>query len=260
MSERGALIELLAGARRVTVLTGAGISTDRDIPDFRGPNGMWTRDPAAQRLFTLHEYLTDPWVRREAWRIRREHAAWSARPNPAHYALVELETAGKLHALITQNIDGLHQMAGNSEDLIIEMHGSLYEVECVSCGARNAMSDTLERVTAGEEDPACLRCGGILKAGTISFGQPPAPTVLAAAERAAADCDLFVTIGTPLTVQPVSGLVTTAVQAGVKLAIINAEATPYDDQAAVRLSEPIGTLLPEVVTAALTDAKAAPAG
>ncbi|MGH3429924.1 MAG: SIR2 family NAD-dependent protein deacylase, partial [Mycobacteriales bacterium] len=175
MSERRKLVELLSAAQRVTVLTGAGISTESGIPDFRGPNGLWTLDPAAQRLFTLRDYMTDPWVRREAWRIRREHAAWTARPNSAHYALVELEAAGKLRALITQNIDGLHQMAGSNEDIVIEVHGSLYEVECVSCGTRSAMSDTLERVATGEEDPACLRCGGILKAGTISFGQPLAP-------------------------------------------------------------------------------------
>ncbi len=259
MSEHGELAELLAAAQRVTVLTGAGISTDSGIRDFRGPNGLWTLDPAAQRLFTLRDYLTDPWVRREAWRIRREHAAWSARPNPAHYALVELEAAGKLRALITQNIDGLHQMAGSSEDLIIEVHGSLYEVECVSCGASSAMSDTLERVAAGEEDPACLRCGGILKAGTISFGQPLDPAVLAAAESAATECDLFIAIGTSLTVQPVAALVTTALRTRARLAIINAEETPYDDQAAVRLSEPISAVLPQVVAQALAAANTSPA-
>lgn len=256
MSERRELAELLSAAQRITVLTGAGISTDSGIPDFRGPNGLWTLDPAAQRLFTLRDYLTDPWVRREAWRIRREHAAWTARPNSAHYALVELEAAGKLRALITQNIDGLHQMAGSNEDLVIEVHGSLYEVECVSCGSRSAMSDTLERVAAGEDDPACLRCGGILKAGTISFGQPLAPAVLAAAESAAADCDLFLVIGTSLTVQPVAGLVNTAVQGGAKLAIVNAEPTPYDRLATVRITDPIGSVLPEVVEQALGTAAA----
>lgn len=249
-------VKLLAAAQRVTVLTGAGISTDSGIPDFRGPNGIWTLDPAAQRLFTLRDYLTDPWVRREAWRIRREHAAWTARPNSAHYALVELEAAGKLRALITQNIDGLHQMAGSNEDLVIEVHGSLYEVECVSCGARTAMSDTLERVAAGEEDPACLRCGGILKAGTISFGQPLNPAVLAVAEQAATDCDLFLAVGTSLTVQPVSSLVTTAVRHDAKLVLISAEATSYDELAAARLREPIGTALPELVTRALAQAEA----
>ncbi|MGH3545091.1 MAG: SIR2 family NAD-dependent protein deacylase [Mycobacteriales bacterium] len=259
MNQQRDLVELLAAAQRVTALTGAGISTDSGIPDFRGPNGVWTLDPAAQRLFTLRDYLTDPWVRREAWRIRREHAAWTARPRPAHYALVELEVAGKLRALITQNIDGLHQMAGSGEDLVIEVHGSLYEAECMSCGATTAMSDTLERVAAGEEDPACLRCGGILKAGTISFGQPLAPTVLAAAVAAAADCDLFIAVGTSLTVQPVAGLVDTAVRSGAKLAILNAETTPYDDQAAVRLSDPISQVLPRVVNQALAGAGSSPA-
>ena len=252
MSDRRDVVKLLAQARQVTVLTGAGISTDSGIPDFRGPNGLWTLDPAAQRLFTLRDYLTDPWIRREAWRIRREHAAWSARPNPAHYALVELETAGKLRALITQNIDGLHQMAGSNEDLVIEVHGSLYEVECVSCGARTAMSDTLERVAAGEEDPACLSCGGILKAGTISFGQPLHPAVLAAAEQATTDCDLFIAIGTSLTVRPVAELARIAVDRGAPLVIINAEPTPYDSIATTRLSDPILETVPALVNDALS--------
>lgn len=240
----------LAAAQRVTVLTGAGISTDSGIPDFRGPNGLWTTNPAAQRLFTLREYLSDPEVRREAWRIRRTHAAWTARPNPGHEALVELENAGKLRAIVTQNIDGLHQLAGNSEDLVIEVHGSLYEVECLSCGARSAMSDTLERVAAGEEDPACLRCGGILKAGTISFGQPLVPAVFAAAEAAVADCDVLLTVGTSLSVRPVSGLVENAARRGVRVVIVNAEPTPYDEVAAVRLAEPISEVLPALVRAA----------
>jgi NAD-dependent deacetylase len=243
----------IAAANRVTVLTGAGISTDSGIPDFRGPNGLWTRNPGSQRLFTLRDYLDDPDIRREAWRIRREHAAWSARPNAAHYALVELENAGKLRAIVTQNIDGLHQLAGNSEDSVIEVHGSLYEVECLSCHARTAMSDTLERVAAGEEDPACLRCGGILKAGTISFGQPLVPAVFEAARRAAADCDVFITVGTSLSVQPVAGLVDVAMRRGAKIVIVNAERTPYDNKADARLDGPISDVLPRLVGLVHTD-------
>jgi NAD-dependent deacetylase len=237
----------IAGARRVTVLTGAGISTDSGIPDFRGPNGVWTRNPDAQRLFTLRDYITDPDVRREAWQIRKAHAAWTARPNAAHYALVDLEAAGRLRAVITQNIDGLHQLAGTSEDLVIEVHGSLYEVECLSCGSRFAMSDTLERVAAGDVDPACLRCGGILKAGTISFGQPLVPEVFARARAAAADCDLFLVAGTSLGVQPVAGLVEVAKENGARLVIVNAEPTPYDAVADATLTGPIGAVLPELV-------------
>jgi NAD-dependent deacetylase len=250
----------IAAADKVTVLSGAGISTDSGIPDFRGPNGLWTRNPGSQRLFTLRDYLDDPDIRREAWRIRREHAAWTARPNSGHYALVDLENAGKLRAIITQNIDGLHQLAGNSEDLVIEVHGSLYEVECLSCHARTAMSDTLERVAAGEEDPACLRCGGILKAGTISFGQPLVPAVFDAARRAAADCDVFLAVGTSLSVQPVAGLVDVAIRRGAKVAIINAERTPYDNKADARLDGPIGDVLPQVVGESADQPPAASAG
>ncbi len=243
----------IAAANKVTVLTGAGISTDSGIPDFRGPNGLWTRNPGSQRLFTLRDYMDDPDIRREAWRIRREHAAWTARPNAAHYALVELENAGKLRAIITQNIDGLHQLAGNSEDIVIEVHGSLYEVECLSCHARTAMSDTLERVAAGEEDPACLRCGGILKAGTISFGQPLVPAVFEAARRAASDCQVFLAIGSSLSVQPVASLVDVAKKQGAKVVIINAERTPYDGKADARLDGLIGEVLPQLIGEVTTD-------
>jgi NAD-dependent deacetylase len=146
----------------------------------------------------------------------------------------------------------LHQLAGNSEDLVIEVHGSLYEVECLSCGTRSAMSDTLERVAAGEEDPACLRCGGILKAGTISFGQPLVPSVLAAARDAVLDCDLLLIVGTSLVVRPVADLVELAVQRGVRVVIINAEPTPYDELAAAKITEPISQVLPRIVQTALS--------
>jgi NAD-dependent deacetylase len=250
----------IAAADRVTVLTGAGISTDSGIPDFRGPNGLWTRNPAAQRLFTLRDYIADPDIRRDAWRIRREHAAWTARPNSGHYALVDLENSGKLRAIITQNIDGLHQLAGNSEDLVIEVHGSLYEVECLSCHTRSAMSDTLERVAAGEEDPACLRCGGILKAGTISFGQPLVPAVFENARSASAECDVFLAVGTSLSVQPVAGLVDVAKRHGAKIVIVNAEKTPYDGRADMRLEGPISEVLPALLGAAAGSPPAASAG
>ncbi len=237
----------LAEAEKITVLTGAGISTDSGVPDFRGPNGLWTVDPAAQRLFTLRDYLTDPDIRRDAWRIRREHATWKARPNAGHDALVDLESTGLLHAIITQNIDGLHQLAGSSEALVIETHGSLYEVECLSCGTRSAMSDTLERVAEGEEDPACLRCGGILKAGTISFGQPLTPGVLEQARAAAADCDVLFAVGTSMTARPVSELVDGAMRRGAKLVVVNAEPTRYDAVAAAHITGPISELLPTIV-------------
>lgn len=240
----------LAAAERITVLSGAGLSRASE-EDRRGPNGPWTVDSAAHRLFTLRDYLADPGIRREAWRIRREHATWSARPSRGHYALVELETTGKLRGIITQNIDGLHQLAGSSEELVVELQGSLYEVECLSCGARSAMSDTLERVAAGEEDPACLRCGGILKAGTSSLGQPVAAQVLEGARRATAECDVLLAIGTTLAARAVVELTDIALRAGAKLIILSSEPTRYDAAAVERVDAPIDVFLPELIHEAI---------
>src|SRR3954469_10532279 len=163
--------DLVRSAQAITVLTGAGISTDSGIPDFRGPNGVWTKNPEAEKLSTLSEYVSDPEVRRRAWRSRRDHPAWSAEPNAGHRALVDLERTGRLVAIVTQNIDGLHQKAGSSRDKVIEIHGTMHEVECLSCARRTRMSDELMRVDAGETDPPCEACGGILKSATISFRQ-----------------------------------------------------------------------------------------
>jgi NAD-dependent deacetylase len=239
----------IVGARAVTVLTGAGISTDSGIPDFRGPQGVWTRDPEAQRLSTLQEYVRDPEVRRRAWRGRRAHQAWAARPNEAHQALVDLERAGRLVAIVTQNIDGLHQRAGSAPEKVVEVHGTLFEAECLGCGRRTPMSDALDRVAAGDDDPACLVCGGIQKSATISFGQPLDPRVFAAARDAALACDLFLVVGSSLTVQPAASLCGLAVDNGAALVIVNAAPTPYDDLADAVIREPIGTALPALVPA-----------
>jgi NAD-dependent deacetylase len=236
-------------ARAVTVLTGAGISTDSGIPDFRGPNGVWTRDPNAAAMFTLQSYVADPEVRRRAWRTRSEHPAWSARPNPAHEALVTLERSGRLRAIVTQNIDGLHQRAGSSPDLVIEIHGTLSQVQCLGCGDRRPMREALDRVAAGEADPACLECGGILKSATISFGQPMEERSLRAAYRAAAGCDLLLAVGTSLTVHPAAGLVDVARDAGARIVIVNGSPTPYDDVAGAVVRDPIGEALPALVAA-----------
>ncbi|MEP6695799.1 MAG: Sir2 family NAD-dependent protein deacetylase [Pseudonocardiales bacterium] len=241
----------LADAGRVTVLCGAGVSTDSGIPDFRGPNGVWTRNPAAQRLSTLRSYLADPQVRREAWRNRREHPAWSAQPNAAHRALVDLERSGRLVAIVTQNIDELQQRAGSSADLVIEVHGTMRTVQCLSCGERSPMAGILARVDAGEDDPPCRRCGGVLKSATISFGQSLVPEVLAAALAAARDCELFLAVGSSLSVQPAAGLTEVAARAGARVVIVNAEPTAYDSLADAVLREPIGELLPALVRGAL---------
>jgi NAD-dependent deacetylase len=234
------------------VLTGAGISTDSGIPDFRGPNGVWTQNPAAQRTVTLDAYLSDPDVRRTAWRNRRDHPAWTAEPNGGHRALVDLERSGRLTALITQNIDGLHQRAGSDPALVIEVHGTLFTVECLGCGDRTAMTAALERVAAGEADPACRRCGGILKAATISFGQSLVPAVLRAARDAAGACDVFLAVGSSLSVQPAAGCVEVAARAGARVVIVNNSPTPYDPIADAVLHAPIGEVLPVLVAGTTT--------
>jgi len=241
-----------AEASAVTVLTGAGISTDSGIPDFRGPNGVWTKNPEAVKLSTLDAYVTDPDVRRRAWLGRRDHVAWQAQPNDGHKALVDLERTGRLRAIVTQNIDGLHQRAGSSPDRVIEIHGTIFEVECLSCDERTSMRDALDRVDAGEPDPACLSCGGILKSATISFGQALDPFTLHAAAMAAKDCDLFLAVGTSLTVQPAAALVEVAQRQGARIVIVNAEPTPYDPIADAVVREPIGVALPALVDAVAT--------
>jgi NAD-dependent deacetylase len=237
----------LRAASAITALTGAGISTESGIPDFRGPNGVWTKNPAAQRMFTFQSYLSDPAVRVQAWRNRRDHPAWAAQPNAGHLALVDLERSGRLRAIVTQNIDELHQRAGSSPDLVIELHGTVFWVECLACARRAPMSDALRRVEAGEADPACPDCGGIQKSATISFGQSLRPEVIEAAVDAALDCDLFLAIGSSLQVQPAADLCRVAVEAGARLVVVNAEPTPYDAIAAAVLRQPIGTVLPRLV-------------
>lgn len=244
---------LVGAARRITVLTGAGVSTESGIPDFRGPNGLWTRDPEAQKMSNLSDYVSDPEVRRRAWRSRAEHPAWHAQPNAAHRALVELERSGRLRALLTQNIDGLHQRAGSDPDLVLELHGSLLFTECLDCGDRRPMAETLARVAAGEADPPCAVCGGIIKSATVSFGQELDAVVLRRAHEATFDCDLFLAAGTSLTVYPAAGLVGLAAKAGAKVVLCNAEPTPYDDVADAVVREPLTESLPALVGAEQTE-------
>ena len=237
----------LRRAERVVVLTGAGISTESGIPDFRGPQGVWTRDPKAEARADIRFYVSDPKVRRQAWQGRLNHPARDAQPNAGHRALAELERQGRLLLLITQNIDGLHLAAGSSLERTVEIHGTMRDYVCLDCGARGPMAEALERVRAGEEDPACGDCGGILKSATISFGQSLVPADLARAEEAAAACDLFLAIGTSLTVYPVAWLPERALRAGARLVIINAEPTPLDDRAHAVLRGLIGEILPDLV-------------
>jgi NAD-dependent deacetylase len=234
------------GARAVAVLTGAGISTDSGIPDFRGPQGLWTRNPGAEKLSTYQAYVSDPAVRRRSWRARRDHPAWRAEPNRAHTALAGLARSGLVTSVITQNIDGLHQKAGTPADRVIELHGTMFSVVCVSCGDRSPMAGALARVDAGEEDPPCPRCGGILKSATVMFGQPLDPDVFTRAGRAAAACDVFLAVGSTLTVEPAASLCRVAVAAGAALVIVNRDPTPYDPLAAQVLRDPIGEAVPRI--------------
>jgi NAD-dependent deacetylase len=238
---------LLATARRVTVLTGAGVSTDSGIPDFRGPNGLWTRNPDAQRYVDFDLYRRDAEVRQESWRRRAAHPALTAEPNAAHRAIAGLYEQGRLRALLTQNIDGLHQRAGVPDDRVVEVHGSIGDTECLGCGERRPMSEALARVHAGEVDPDCDTCGGLLKSGTVFFGQPLDPTVFARAVESARDCDLFLAVGTSLAVQPVASLTGLAASHGAPVVIVNASPTPYDELAAAVVREPIGAVLPKLL-------------
>jgi NAD-dependent deacetylase len=234
-------------SQRIVALTGAGISTESGIPDFRGPQGVWTRNPQAEKLSNIHYYMSDPEIRKAAWQSRMTHPAWTAQPNAGHQALAALEQRGKLHALITQNIDELHQMAGNSPDKVIEVHGTVRKVVCMACGMTAPMQKALDRVRAGEEDPPCRDCGGILKSATISFGQNLVPEVIERALRSAREADLFLAIGTSLQVYPIAGAVELARSAGARIVILNAEPTPFDATAHAVFRERIGDVLPRLL-------------
>lgn len=238
-----------AGSRPlVALLSGAGISTDSGIPDYRGPNGLWRRDPEAEKLVTYDYYMTDPDIRRRSWRMRRDSPAWRARPNAAHVAVAELERSGTPVRVITQNVDGLHQLAGVPDRKVLELHGTSRAVLCTRCEARGPMAEALERVAAGEQDPPCRDCGGILKSATVMFGQALDPAVLGEALAVARACDVFIAVGTSLRVQPAASLAEVAAEAGARLVIVNGEPTPYDGLADEVVREPIGEALPRVLS------------
>jgi NAD-dependent deacetylase len=246
--------EITSAAERIVVLVGAGISTDSGIPDFRGPQGVWTRDPSAEKKATIGVYMADPEVRAGAWQSRLGSPVWEAEPNSGHLALVELERRGVLELLVTQNIDGLHLLAGHSPDRVVEIHGNMRETICMRCGNRTPTSEVLERVATGESDPECLAsagghpCAGILKTATISFGQDLVVEDLIKAERAAANCDLMLAVGSTLSVYPAAALVPVAKRQGAAVVIVNADPTGYDSVADVVVRTPIGVSLPAIVS------------
>ena len=237
-------------AEKVVVLTGAGISTDSGIPDFRGPQGVWTKNPEAEKMATISHYMAEPEVRKRAWQTRLEMGDWNLAPNDGHRALVDLEARGKLDTLITQNVDGLHERAGTARDKLVEIHGTLSEVVCMECNERAPMERALARVRAGEEDPACRSCGGILKSATISFGQSLVMEDLRRAEIAAQSCDLLLAVGSTLAVYPIAAVVPIAKEHGARIVIMNGEATEMDSIADAVLRGSISELLPRLVAAA----------
>ena len=232
----------------IGMLTGAGISTDSGIPDFRGPRGMWTKDPIAELMSTYGDYVTNPELRVRSWVARRDNPARVAKPNAAHKALADLERSGRSVRIITQNIDRLHQKGGSSPRKVIEIHGNMADVVCVSCTFRTTMDATLVRVADGDPDPACPACGGILKAATIMFGQNLDPGTLWQAEQVAEASEIFLAVGTSLQVQPAAALCEVAVAHGADLVIVNNEPTPYDDLATEVIRDPIGEAVPRIVT------------
>ncbi len=249
----GQIVEWMRAAKQIVILTGAGISTESGIPDFRGPKGLWTTNPDAEKTSTLQHYVADREVRKRAWQNRLDSSMWTAKPNDGHVAIAELESRVALHTLITQNIDGLHQRAGSSPEIIIEIHGTVLAAKCLACGWRGPMKPVLDRVRAGELDPVCEVCGGMLKSATISFGENLVPADLMRSEQAAAGADLFLAAGTSLGVYPVAALPATALDAGAHLVVLNGEPTPYDRHAHAVSRQPLGQILPALNKALSND-------
>ncbi len=245
------MYEWTSGVSRVAVLTGAGISTDSGIPDYRGPQGVWTRDPSLTEAFTYPKFMADPATRARFWRTYVDHPAFTAEPNAAHRALAALEPAGVAVRVATQNIDGLHQKAGTTPRKVLELHGSMHTVVCTACGERTPTAGTLARVASGEPDPACRACGGVLKLGVVMFEEYLDGPTLAAAEQVAAASHLFLAIGSSLQVEPAASLCRVAFRAGARVVIVNRDPTPYDALASEVVREPIGTAVPAIVDALL---------
>ena len=241
-------IDVLATKREILVFTGAGISTESGIPDFRGPAGVWTRvDPSD---FTIDRYLADPGVRARSWAMRSDSGILGAFPNAGHTAIAQLWETGRMLGCVTQNIDGLHVAGGLPETAIVELHGNAHTTSCVVCGSTAASTEVLARVEAGEPDPRCLECGGILKVDVVFFGEPMPAAAMTRALAMAAACDAVIAVGSTLAVYPAAYVPLTAAEAGASLVIINQGPTDLDDRAQVCVAEPAGETL-SAITAAL---------
>ena len=243
--------EWVRASSRLVAFTGAGISTESGIPDYRGPNGVWaTRD-----IPHIDKIRTDPQARRAFWAERRlRYPEMLARePNAGHHAIARLEHSGKLLAVITQNIDGLHQKAGNSPDRVIELHGSTHRIRCTVCGRVYSGTSIQARLDAGEDDPHCPVCGGALRGGTILFGEALPEQALTTAVALARASDLMLVVGSSLVVNPAARLPLIAKQAGARLVILNRTRTPLDDEADIRLPAEAGPSLTRIVDHALSE-------
>jgi NAD-dependent deacetylase len=240
-------VELVLQARRIVALTGAGISTESGIPDFRSPGSIWREAPPVN----YRDFIANAEARRQYWQTRTKLSAQvrAARPNAAHHALAELERAGRMEGLVTQNFDGLHQEAGNAPEKVIELHGTSRAAACTLCGRRSSMDELQLRIDAGEVDPRCASCGGFLKAATILFGQRVPESELARAKELAAACDLFLVVGSSLKVMPAALLPRLALSRHVPIIIINLQATGLDEAADVAIHELAGQVLPQLVKA-----------
>lgn len=238
-------VELVREARKIVVLTGAGISTESGIPDFRSPGSTWLKHPPV----SYPDFISKPEARRQYWKTRRGLSAQvrAARPNAAHLALAELERRQSLLGIITQNFDGLHLDAGHAPERVVELHGTSRQAACSLCDARFSMEEIQSRIDGGEEDPQCQHCGGYIKTATILFGQHIPTPVLARAKELAESCDLLLVVGSSLLVSPAANLPRLALKNRVPLLIINLTPTPLDSHATLVIQARAGLVLPKLV-------------
>jgi NAD-dependent deacetylase len=239
--------DLILSSKRIVVFTGAGVSTESGIPDFRSPGGIWSKfDPDE---FTYQKFLSSPETRKKQWQMLKSFVGMEAgpEPNPAHYAIAELEKMGKLDCVITQNVDNLHQKAGVPEDKVFELHGNMRWVRCLSCGKRSPVEEIQRRLAEGIEIPDCDSCHGILKPDAVFFGESLPPQVLSEATQRSRNCALFITIGSTLVVYPAAYMPSYAVEAGAKLIIINLMPTPMDRHAAIFIQAKAGEVMPKIM-------------
>ena len=242
------LAVLITGAKRIVVFTGAGVSTESGIPDFRSPGGIWSRfDPEE---FTIYRFLASAETRRKQWRILIESGLIAnAPPNPAHLAVAELEKLGKLDCVITQNIDNLHQKAGNSPDRVFELHGTMSFAKCLACSQRYPMADLLGRLAEDDESPLCPECDGILKPDVVFFGESLPPAALQQSIDHSRKCNLLIVIGSSLVVYPAAYMPVYAKEAGAAVAIINLTVTDFDHEADVVIHGKAGEIMPLILQA-----------